>query len=205
MSKFETFDLFATPVQVHKNVYSCTKAQFDFVKNLKFNKENNLNVFVTKPNFKILEEPIFNELSNIIDNKVHNYLKDTLNINDKIHKTFSWSTYQTKGDQHHSHAHRGSFISCVFYMKAESGDFILYKQKSSLEEGYFLDYDINSYNSYNSSYFTFFNRTSDLIIFPGWVAHKTTPTDSERITIAANYFLKGSIGFEKNMTTINLN
>ena len=43
-------------------------------------------------------------------------------------------------------------------------------------------------------------KENDLIIFPGWLQHGTTPnlSDSSRIMIGANYFLKGSIGDENN-------
>ena len=49
-------------------------------------------------------------------------------------------------------------------------------------------------------------KTGDVVIFPGWILHGTTPnkSDMDRIVIGANYFINGTVGTEDGVDLIEI-
>jgi hypothetical protein len=66
--------------------------------------------------------------------------------------------------------------------------------------------NIEKYNLYNSSSWFFPVETNNLILFPSNLEHfVTTKNDtSERISLAFNVFVKGTLGMKKNLTYLKL-
>ena len=50
------------------------------------------------------------------------------------------------------------------------------------------------------------NYSGDVVIFPGWVHHSTTPNESDepRLMIGANYWLRGNMQFFDELDRINI-
>ena len=48
--------------------------------------------------------------------------------------------------------------------------------------------------------------SGDIVIFPGWVQHSTTPNESDepRLMIGANYWLRGNMQFFDELDRINI-
>ncbi len=50
------------------------------------------------------------------------------------------------------------------------------------------------------------SQSGDVVIFPGWVQHFTTPNESDkpRLMIGANYWLKGEMMFKDELDRIDI-
>ena len=70
----------------------------------------------------ILEQPIFKDLKNIFEQHLEEYLKKVIcpvETNIEIYITQSWLNYTGINQYHHEHSHDNSFLSGVFYFKAD--------------------------------------------------------------------------------------
>ena len=94
----------------------------------------------------------------------------------------------------------------VYYVKAEKGSLYFDVRRSSLQEGFIFDYSIIKYNVFNSERWTLHIGGGDLGIFPGHVCHGSNQNESTepRITMGANFFLKGKIGREDRISNIKI-
>jgi uncharacterized protein (TIGR02466 family) len=182
--------------------------------NLNSKEKEELNLLEFEPNNKnliskgryILDNPNFNNLSNFFDQNVKFYLEEVLQINDKLNRTNSWVTLNKSGSYHTLHVHPNVFLSVCFYPQIEDGDLIFNFGKNILQEGYLFEYNIKTPNIYNQDKFSFPLTSNNLIIFPGWIPHKTSPNNSDvdRIMIGANYFLTGNLGKDVNTSFLKL-
>ena len=187
-------DIFSTPpLDITPSIHILNESQLSKIKNYDFEKAKDNSV---SKNIDILNDPIFEDLRYKLDNKVNEYMKNILMINDKVSHTNSWVAVSKKGESHHNHNHPGAFISLIYYVKCNSGDLIFTKNSSGLQEGFNFSYNVEHYNSYNSRMWTISVRTGDLVILPGWINHETSENlnDDDRVIIGANYFLTGSLG-----------
>lgn len=118
----------------------------------------------------------------------------------KPYITQSWVNYTEKGMFHHKHTHANSFLSGVYYVKADlNKDKIMFHN----EEYSLLKFPSNSYNEYNSELWWFPVSSGTLIIFPSSLMHGVpTVNDDLRISIGFNTFLEGLIG--DDFTSFNL-
>jgi uncharacterized protein (TIGR02466 family) len=143
----------------------------------------------------VLNKPGLNRIKYFFEDIIKDYKENVIEITDEIYMTNSWITFNNKKHFHHKHRHPNVFLSMIYYVASESGDLQFYF-KSSLQEGFYLDYTIKNYNIFNSTKWTFEVKTKDIIIFPGWVTHSTTSnlSDEKRIAIVANFFIRGKLG-----------
>ena len=171
----KVLNLKAIPIAISKLDYSLNKKQKDFIIKQSYQKG---------PSAKISEN------SYIFNDKIFK------NIKDQVYVTHSWTTINDN-TVHHSHSHKGAFLSVVFYVESE-GDNKLYFElgKSSIQEGFDFSYNPIEYNIYNSESWHFPTNEKDLFIFPGWIKHHSINKGS-KIVVGANYFLTGELG-EKN-------
>jgi len=201
----EILDLKALPLGMFKNTYQANKKEINHLKKLNFDK-NIGGVNITTSNITVLNHPIFKKLSKLIDSNAEKYVKDVLQIDDKIKRVHSWATINYKGQSHGHHKHPGAFVSVVYYAKCLSGIFNTAFDRSAIQDGYFFDYSIKNFNKYNSVTWHVKTESNDMIAFPGWISHGSTPNefDEPRILIGANYFLKGQVGFKDRISILNL-
>ena len=162
--------------------------------------------FDTTKNAKILHEHPLQRVRKFIWNRVNNYVENILSIENYFYLTQSWVTFNEKGSYHHQHTHPNAIFSCVYYVQVDSGDFQLKMPFSRLQEGFNFKYPKKQDNIWNSHTFTTKVKTGDVIIFPGWVPHQSTPnmSDTTRILFASNYFIKGTIGSLKEKDEITI-
>ena len=99
-----------------------------------------------------------------------------------------------------------SIFSVCYYPKAESGDLVLQSpnSKNTFEKDYCFGFSYNDYNTWNSSNWCIPVLSGDIVIFPGAVSHYTTPNESDtpRLMIGANYWLKGDMKFSNEQDHI---
>jgi|TARA_E500000318_G_scaffold91770_1_gene90151 uncharacterized protein (TIGR02466 family) len=202
----EVIQLYSTPLYHENTNFYLNPEELNFIFNIKYktrDKEND--VFISKSH-NILNNKKLNRIKIFLNEKINFFIKNILEINNKVRLTQSWIAKTISNSKHHSHCHKGAFLSCVFYVNCKSGHFIINEHKSALQNGYNFDYNVIQYNSFNSEMFYREVKTNDLIIFPGHLTHETkiNKSDEDRIVIGANYFLKDKIGVEKNITYLKI-
>ena len=118
----------------------------------------------------------------------------------KPYITQSWANYTKPGQFHHKHAHPNSFISGCVYIAAKGDKIYFYR------DGYQqIKLPAESYNPYNSDSWWFEVNEGDVILFPSSLTHMVETVDGdERVSIAFNTFLKGTIGSADDLTELEI-
>jgi uncharacterized protein (TIGR02466 family) len=196
-------NIFSTPLVIESKMYNIKDTELNYLKSLPLRKSENNSI---SENIFILENNNLSELTKMIDYYIKNYVSNVLEITNEVVRTQSWLAVSKKGQSHHQHEHPNTFISAVFYVDCKSGDLILKRQNSVIQDGFNFNYGIKQFNPSNCGKWTVPARTGDLVIFPGWVTHYTTENenDEDRIILGVNYFLKGTIGSEKSVDLLNI-
>lgn len=196
-------DIFSVPLCIETQVYDMSQEELNYLKSLDTRET---------PNNKISQD-IFvgnnnklSKLMNIIDYYVENYKSEVLQIDNEIYRTQSWLAVSKKGQSHHEHEHPNTFISAVFYVNCNSGDLVLKRPRSVLQDGFNFSYKIKKFTPANCRKWSVPLKTGDLAIFPAWITHFTyeNEDDNDRIILGVNYFLKGQIGTEKGVDIIRI-
>lgn len=136
-------------------------------------------------------------IENSINEYVDNIICPKYDLNFYI--TQSWITFTNPGGFHHSHSHKNSIISGVFYFNAEDGkDEIMFMHDRESKN---IIIERKSFNLYNCTSWNFPVKTGDLIIFPSDLEHCVSKTlsDSLRISLAFNVFARGNFGGHENL------
>ena len=199
-----TYSLFPTPISFFKLDRDISKKENTFLLNLdqRPNKHNTRSI-----DYNVLDNPNLNLLSEFINTAVAAYLKEIYNSKNDINLriTQSWTNYTAPGQSHHKHTHSNSFISGVFYIKAnkETDRISFYKN-----EGYKqIDIaGIDQWNQFNCKSWWFPVGTGELVLFPSSLTHKVEVVEGEdtRISLSFNTFPIGHFGDGDALTELNL-
>ena len=116
--------------------------------------------------------------------------------------TQSWINFSKKGDYHHTHTHQNSFLSGVFYIKADREKDKIYFYKEEYAQ---LRVYPKEYNEYNSYSWWIDVGGGDLLLFPSNLTHgvNTVETD-ERISLSFNTFPVGLLGDHYNSNSLEI-
>ena len=189
--------LFPTPVGFWNLVLN--KDEIDFVRGLE-QRPNDGNT--TSKNNYLLREPEMERLSLFVDSCLGEYMKATYapKYDVKPYITQSWANYTKPGQHHHKHAHPNSFISGCVYIAAKGDKIYFYR------DGYKqIKLPTENWNPYNSESWWFEVNEGDVILFPSSLTHMVQTVDGEeRISIAFNSFLKGTIGSADELTELEI-
>tara|TARA_R110000744_G_scaffold163208_1_gene279866 strand:+ start:9 stop:635 length:627 start_codon:yes stop_codon:yes gene_type:complete len=197
------FDIFATPLVVENNIYSLNSKELKFIKSRSLKKIDNNSI---SKDALVIENKELLKLRKKIDSCVNNYVKNDLFINDKVTRTQSWIAVNKKGESHHQHDHPNTFISAIFYVNCDSGDLILTKSVSPIQEGFNFNYSIIKHSNANTRKWIVPVKTGDLVIFPGHITHHSTTNENyeDRVILGVNYFIKGILGTSDNVDLIKI-
>lgn len=195
----QVIPLQAVPIFHSQSNFILTQEEKDLIykeNNSKLSENKKTTPLASKENC-LLNKPDFSRIKIFFENTIKDYKENVLEITNDIYMTTSWFTINNKNDFHHKHAHPNTFLSMIYYVECESGNLIFYP-KSSLQEGFNLEYDIKNFNVFNSTKWTINIKPNDIVIFPGWITHSTSPnlSDKKRIALVASFFLKGKFGSE---------
>jgi uncharacterized protein (TIGR02466 family) len=189
--------LFPTPVGFWNLVLN--KDEIDFVRGLE-QRPNDGNT--TSKNNYLLREPEMERLSLFVDSCLGEYMKATYapKYDVKPYITQSWANYTKPGQHHHKHAHPNSFLSACVYIAAKGDKIYFYR------DGYKqIKLPTENWNPYNSESWWFEVNEGDVILFPSNLTHMVQSVDGEeRISIAFNTFLKGTIGSADELTELEI-
>ena len=119
--------------------------------------------------------------------------------------TQSWINLTQTGQSHHTHTHANSFISGVFYVKANSSlDNITFVNDITCSQT--LEFEAKKFNQFNSSTWSLPVLTGRLILFPSSLPHRvdTTKGSDDRISLSFNVFPFGVIGSRDDLTELRI-
>ena len=165
-------------------------------------------VHIFKEKGKFLENPKLEKIKDLVNQHAQNFRDRIMVCTNELQMTASWLTINHKGDCHGQHKHPHTIFSVCYYPKAESGDLVLQApySKDTFQQDYHLAFSYSEFNTWNSPTWTIPVLSGDIVIFPGWVVHFTSPneSDSTRLMIGANYWLKGDMKFNDELDIITI-
>lgn len=194
--------LFPTPVGIFEFGRELTNKELSFIES-QATRKNIGNT--TSINSSILESKQLKKLNEFVKINLTTFFRDICDpaTTVDIRVTQSWANYTKPGEYHHKHAHPNSYISGVFYVKADKeSDKILF-----FKDGYNqLEFKSKKYNEFNSSNWWFPVYTGLLLLFPSHLSHmvETVNNEETRISISFNTFLVGNLGDDNSMTGLRL-
>ena len=104
---------------------------------------------------------------------------------------------------HNEHSHANSFLSSVYYYKTQEQDQIKFFKPNPSPQ---LDIYTTEWGTYNALSWAVPVSTGDLVIFPSYFKHSVAMKEKEgdRISLAINAFLKGTLGNSETLTELKL-
>ena len=112
--------------------------------------------------------------------------------------TDCWANVCRKGESHRAHIHPNNVLSGVYYAAAPKGcgDIVFDDPRAQAKV---LIPDISEPTPLNTHEFRVEPVSGMLIMFPSWLTHRVSLSQSaeDRISISFNLMLRGDIGFEK--------
>ncbi len=155
---------------------------------------------------------IFNgKLKNIkqfCEEQLNTYVKEVLNPKEELdfYITQSWINVTKPGEYHHQHSHQNSIISGVFYVSTEEDDRITFNDPN-VKVKEVIKFTKKEYTPNNSTTWWFPSVTNELVLFPSWLSHQVEVNEkatTDRISIAFNTFVKGTLGKRTDLTELIL-
>ena len=198
--------IFPTPVYTSFDIKKFTKAELNLVEKHKNKVYGNVGNTTSTESY-ILNKPIFKKLKNIITDHTNEYFQKTFmpkNKDLKLYITQSWLNYTLTDQYHHGHVHQNSLVSGVLYIKANKDfDSIVLEDRAEYTN---LKIYTENYNIFNSKAWTIPIESGMLIMMPSTTVHKvkTKKDSNERISLAFNTFIKGTLGHAKELTELKI-
>jgi len=158
----------------------------------------------TSVNNSLLENKTLGKLKTFISNCFNNYAENVLRVKEDVSLdiTQSWVNFTKKGEFHHRHSHSNSYLSGVFYVKADDElDKIMF-----FKDGYDqIKLEPKDFNIHNSESWFFNVKCNQFAVFPSSLMHMVPPTETEeRVSISCNTFPKGMFGDTSKLTGLEL-
>jgi uncharacterized protein (TIGR02466 family) len=199
--KSYNINLKAIPIKIYETDYFLSEKEIFKIKELKIDRQTRFKQKGTliSESMDLLEIKFLKNLKMFLDNIAEDYVKNTLEITNKIKRTQSWATLNNKETAHHNHRHTNCLFNLVYYVKIKSGFLNFHIDKSSIENVFYFDYSVKNYNIYNATTWKLLPKPGNVIIIPGDLMHgvEANYSDEERISIGANYFLTGEVGTDR--------
>ena len=124
----------------------------------------------TSVNNSLLENKTLENLKTFISNCFNNYAENVLRIKEDVSLdiTQSWANFTKKGEFHHRHSHSNSYLSGVFYVKADDKlDKIMF-----FKDGYDqIKLEPKDFNIHNSESWFFNVKSNQFAVFPSSLTH----------------------------------
>ena len=142
---------------------------------------------------KILDNNNFKYINNFIQEKINFFIETIIQPKHNLscYVTESWLNFNKRGDSHHKHFHRNSFLSGVFYLSVNENDSITFL--SPIKN--LFDIEKSEENKLNADYARVKIKNGDLVIFYSHLDHKVdiNQNNETRISLSFNTFIKGKL------------
>jgi len=148
------------------------------------------------------------KIKQFCEQHIKTYVEQSINPKEELdfYITQSWLNITKPGEFHHVHSHQNSIISGVFYISTEEDDKITFTDPNfKIKE--LIKFELEDFNLFNSTNWFFPSITNELILFPSWLEHRVEPNEkatTDRISIAFNTFVRGTLGRRKELTELIL-
>ncbi len=196
-------NLFPIPVGQYFYNDGITEKEKKFLNSLK-EKPNEGNT--TSEKRYLLKDKKLSDLNSWINTCLENYFDEVYKPKHEVEPyiTQSWCNYTKKGQWHHKHRHPNSFISGVFYVQAEEEkDKIFFYHPKVYHQLRITP--PRDWNCWNSESWWYSVKTNYMVLFPSDLEHMVAPVETEttRISLSFNTFLKGYIGDDDSLTGLH--
>ena len=150
---------------------------------------SNIGGWQSSPFFKDTDS-FFSPLLHDIEEHCLNYIHEIVSIQDCFLYN-AWININSKGNSNFPHAHPGSIVSGVYYVKLpqNSGKLQFENPSGKLFASYWnVMRGPNEWNKANSQIWSLESSENTLLIFPSWLDHyvETNESDEDRISISFN-------------------
>ena len=177
----------------------------DYIKNTD-EASKSVNVFVERGRF--LDNLKLEKIKELISTHAYYFRDNIMMCTNELEIQASWLTVNHKGSYHPPHNHAHAIFSVCYYPKADSGELVLQAPdgKSTWQRDYRMGFQYTQLNEWSATNWSVPVMSGDIVIFPGWVQHSTTPNESDelRLMIGANYWLRGNMQFFDELDRINI-
>ena len=200
--KAEISGIFPTPIYQAKLDRKFTKRELRFLETTKTKLYPNF-ANSTSIDKYVLHAPPFATLKKEMELFVEDYFSKILAAPKTIipYITQSWLNYTEPKESHHKHRHPNSYLSGVFYVKANKAHDKITFSHSRYEQ---IKLSNTEWNLFNSETWFFTVESGDIILFPSRLTHEVKPTEGKdtRISLSFNVFVKGNLGIASNLTEL---
>jgi len=197
-----THNLFPTSVSFFELGREFSAKENKFLLNLE-QKPNDGNT--TSKERHLLDDPKLASLREFVDASVSAYFKEIYSPKNEVNLriTQSWVNYTKPGQWHHKHAHPNSFISGVFYIKANKETDRIHFFKDGYQQ---IKLPVDQFNLYNSESWWLPVGAGELILFPSSFTHMVEAVKGEdlRVSMSFNTFPVGYVGDDDSLTGLHL-
>ena len=204
--KYSVIHLQSVPICVPAEEYKIDDKILKFINTLEFNTRYEGQGARSKNSY-ILKSKELLGLKKFIEKHIDFYAYDLLKISrkHKFYITQSWFNINRKGEDHHLHYHANSLISGVFYIAGDECP-IHFSNSRYCVFGNGFDVEIEENNEFNVQDWWVPNTNFKLLLFPSYVLHFVPPNESDtpRISLSLNTFIKGTLGKELKLTEVFL-
>ena len=165
----------------------------------RFTPSNNTYIFNTK----------LKKLKEFCERHIDIYVKEIIATKEKeldFYITQSWLNITKPGESLRQHNHSNSIISGAFYIATEEDDAIMFTDPN-VKIKTLISLETEFFSVWNSSTWSYPVRNNLLILFPAWLDHGVTQNlnaTRDRISLAFNVFVKGSIGMQGRLSELVL-
>ena len=192
------------PVCIPEEEYKIDAKTLKFINELEFNPRGGEGG-ARSTNSYILECKELLGLKKFIEKHIDYYAHEFFKVSRKhqFYITQSWVNFNRKGENHHGHHHSNSLISGVFYVAGDDCPIHFSNAKQHIF-GSGFDVETVESNLYNAKGWRVPNENFKLILFPSYVQHFVEPNESDtpRISLSMNTFIKGSMGTKELLTEV---
>ena len=202
--KYSVINLHPIPVCSPEEEYKINDKTLKFINTLEFSSSDRGHGTRSVDSY-ILKRKKFLGLKKFIENHIDFYAHDFLGVSrkHKFYITQSWLNINQKGEGHQDHFHANSLISGVFYIAGDECP-IYFSNSRTCVFGNGYDVEIKEPNEYNGRSWWVSNSNFKLLLFPSHVTHFVGPnqSDTPRISLSLNTFIKGTIGQKDLLTEV---
>lgn len=158
-------------------------------------------------NKNLLLEKKYEKIKQEIDKHVDIFCKKIIEVDPQLdfYMTNSWAVKMDKDNFAEAHTHSNSLISGVLYLHSNKdfGKIVFHKHYDNIFQNTLVP-NCTNFNNINSLNWGVDPQPGLIILFPSFLRHSVQPsnTDVSRLSVAFNYFMKGSTGNKENYLEI---
>jgi len=200
-AQFEVLSMFPVPLYVGK-LEDLTGDESDFIQKLEYEVKTIDGNRVSK-NRRLLDHPRLARVKRVVESHLDTYRQNVLCTENQLYITQSWTNQNAKGTQHQAHYHANSVLSGTLYFGSDEAVApIVFKSDRKTA----IQVHSQQQNIFTADTFSFRPRTSVIVLFPSSMEHfvPVNHSESTRLSLAFNTFVKGDLGAEDALTELHI-